>query len=151
MTGRYSVSTRVAPISSQRVVRWRNRRWLPAVLLLAGAATATAYGADAATRVQLTSRATLVRPAAGSRQAPVGTTVSLSEVTDIAFANGRVGYALGGPLGSTFPLKTTTEIEAQFPQEFSIAQRSVVVRTQNALWASSVTGWTLLAGTPKPY
>ena len=42
-----------------------------------------------------------------AREPAVGTAVRLSEVNDVAFATRRVGYALGGPFGSTFPLKTT--------------------------------------------
>jgi photosystem II stability/assembly factor-like uncharacterized protein len=79
--------------------------FIASVVLCVGV-VAAAYGADAATRVPTTSRATLLVPAAGDHELAVGTAVPLSEVSDIAFATSRVGYALGGPLGSTFPLKT---------------------------------------------
>ena len=53
--------------------------------------------------------------------------------------------------GHTWTAAAPSKIEAQFPQEFSLAQQSIFVKTQNALWKHSADGWTLVAGTPKPY
>ncbi|WP_249019730.1 hypothetical protein [Conexibacter sp. S30A1] len=78
---------------------------LTAALLAAAASPAVRAGA--AEPVPQTVRATLVRPGAGTREPPVGTAVRLSQVDSIEFATEQVGYALGGPQGSTFPLKTT--------------------------------------------
>ena len=87
--------------------RHRTGTRLLAGLILAFGVTAGAYGAGASTRVPPLSRAMLVRPAAWADEAPIGTRVGLSQVTDVEFASERVGYALGGPLGSTYPLMTT--------------------------------------------
>jgi hypothetical protein len=43
------------------------------------------------------------------------------------------------------------KIESQFPQELSLTQRAIFVKTQNALWEDSAGEWKLVAGTPKPY
>ncbi len=53
--------------------------------------------------------------------------------------------------GRTWTAAASSKVEEQFPQEFSLAQQSVFVKTQNALWEHSATGWKLVAGTPKPY
>lgn len=87
-----------------RIGRWA---WVPAAALLGAGVIARAYEAQAAPRTPGMVRANLVRIAQGTREAPVGTSVRLDEVGDMEFASRRVGYALGGPQGSTFPLKTT--------------------------------------------
>ncbi len=78
---------------------------LVGLLLAAGASPAGC--ADAGVVVPSRVRASVVSYAPRANEPRIGTTVALSEVNNIAFATGRVGYALGGPQGSEFPLKTT--------------------------------------------
>jgi len=55
-----------------------------------------------------TQHATLLpRSPADYHELPIGSVVPLREVGAIAFATADVGYALGGPLGYAYPLKTT--------------------------------------------
>ena len=89
------------------MVRMRKQPSALAAIAVCVGAAAAAVRPALATDAPATSRATLVRPAAGGHGPAVGTAVRLSEVLDIAFATPRVGYALGGPFGSRFPLKTT--------------------------------------------
>ncbi len=79
---------------------------LLALGVLCASVIAVGYEADAAAAVPPVSRATLLRPSAGVHEPAVGTEVPLNEVSSIAFATPRVGYALGGPFASSFPLKT---------------------------------------------
>ncbi len=78
---------------------------LVGLLLAAGASPAGC--ADAGVVVPSTVRASVVSYAPRTNEPRIGTTVALSEVNNIEFATGRVGYALGGPQGSEFPLKTS--------------------------------------------
>ncbi len=75
--------------------------------LLIGAGVISAARADAGVAVPSTVRASPVSYAPGTNEPRVGTEVALNEVNDIEFATGWVGYALGGPQGSGFPLKTS--------------------------------------------
>ncbi len=50
--------------------------------------------------------------------------------------------------GHAWTAAAPAKVEEQFPQELSLAQQSVFVKTQNALWEHSVKGWKLVAGRP---
>jgi hypothetical protein len=81
-------------------------------LIAGGTVSASAARAISTTSRQTTSppvrHATLLpKSPADFRELSIGSVVPLHEVGAIAFATAGIGYALGGPLGYAYPLKTT--------------------------------------------